>query len=910
MSLGELPLLTDPADRVGAPSLVIATLPLPEAPVKPNISSSDDALYSPPQFDYLTTRGGTLRINQSCFVTWRLVDKETSLILDSVDFSGNTGKSASVKLQCPARILSDCIAFSVTKDTVVVDFISFSGFLYTACIPFSVFSGEETLSGREWRVVKKPYAFDLIRPRLLCASEASKLIVALADGQILLLTRDPLRPLGDLTSVILQDPQQPHGFSWAFRSISEKVPGYPHLNLRSAVSLTVHGDLIASYHVNNQVRLWSIEQSKCIQTIGLGSSPTRVQPSKYIEWSPDGSLLAVVGQQSLTVLAIQDEGLIRQREIELPPEVHGKFVIGLEWSGSKVVCAWKQNLSAWLMAFGDANVEKLLHRDSSKLMALPNENEDPKKLVYASYSTSTRKMALDICKPAKDADEDWLRIDRVCREIEVQGSEMLAFLPLNTDADQLLMVCGSHLSLVGQVDLAPVPLNGPSYIWDAVDDDIRDDILGLLNSWNPQGSILDDINTIGLEVSVPEEAGAESIIDRWIEQFESRLNNFGKCDGACAETLARLALRRAEQLRPQLQKLALYIIASFSEGLLNDAVGLYSRICRLYQSTNFVSIFMEHVEILEIGVSGIEWTGLGEAAENAWSFVHWHQFNLFRCLLDSQLVQPDVLYAVANKIIPGIPATFAKGLALLPSSEGETLVRQTAIPLASGKYGKLLPFVGSGLGEYYLGLSRLTTGPTALSLSISAHSSSPDAEEIALHLMKCARDDNSLEWAYEAVCVLDRLNSPEINFALSTVLILACNQGLAAAEAVLRDLPFIGMARRVHRLLSSNDVCGTLPSYKLLYRWHVAREDYVGAAAALYVQICRLQAQATTASVSKPSPKVEALFDLYTITLNVIKLAPQNERWIVASGRLVTASDIQSEYHKLLSSMNQQLQHV
>lgn len=911
MSLGELSLLTGRADRVDSGPLVTASLPLPDAPVKPAVSSSEDALYSPPKFDYLTTRGGTLRVDLNRLVTWRLVDKEKSIVLDPVFLRESTGKSTSVKLQCPTRILSDCIALSVIPmKAVVVDFISYAGFLYTACIPLGVFTQECELQGKQWRVVKRPYSFDLIRPRVLYAADASKLVVALADGQILMLTRDLDRPLGDVTTVILQDPEQPHGFRWAFRSISDKVPGYPHLNLRSAVSLTSHGDFIASYHVNNQIRLWSLSQGKCIQTISLDSSPTRIQPSKYVEWSPDGSFLAVAGQQVLTLLAFTKDGLYHHREISLPLEVQGKFVVDLEWSGSKVICGWKQNLSAWLLAFDKDTVETLLYRDLSKIMALPSEDEDPRKLVSMRYSATARKIALDICKPTDDTDIDWLRVDRVCREVEVQGSEMLDLYPLNANADEFLMVCGSHLSLVGHVDLSPLPLNSPSFIWDSVDDEIRREIVWQLENWSPHVSILDRINSFDLEVAVPEETKAEPLIREWIETLERREYPTGTSIGITAEALARLALRRSEQLRPQLQRLALYVIASFSEGLLHDAVDLFARICRLYRCTSLVLIFSEQAEILEIGVSGVKWPGLNSAADLVWSFVYWCQFELFRCLFESRVVEADTLSAVANEILPMIPGTFAKGLASLSSLEGEKLVRQAALPLASGKYGALLPFVGCGLGQYYLGLSRLAVGSTALKFAISAYSSAPDVEEIALHLLKSARDDNSLEWAYEAVCALHRLSSPEIDFALSTLLMLACNQGLSAAEAVLRDLPFIGMARRVHRLLSSNDVCGTLPTYKLLYRWHVAREDYVGAASAIYVQICRLQAQATTSLGSKPSPKVEALFDLYTIALNVIKLAPQEQRWVVASGRLVTVSDIQREYQQLLASMSDQLQQI
>ena len=126
---------------------------------------------------------------------------------------------------------------------------------------------------------------------------------------------------------------------------------------------------------------------------------------------------------------------------------------------------------------------------------------------------------------------------------------------------------------------------------------------------------------------------------------------------------------------------------------------------------------------------------------------------------------------------------------------------------------------------------------------------------------------------------------------IERLLIAVCAISFNEARSLVTKFAFIGLSNSLNAVLQKKQSFASIPAYKLLYFYCISRDDFIGAAAAVYSQL------------EKSNTLIELKIEIYTVCLNALELVSEKDRYICCNSRIVTYDEIKRELAQLESSI-------
>lgn len=991
----ETVLASDSSTRLQPPKVLEVELPQADSFFSTQTESqlNEQALAKPAPTAHLATAAGVAVRAKSGLgiesVVWRLVDDAHTLTLEPLDTNGEPAGYAIIHIRLPGSgILANFVQATDDRGLgLVIDFFTTEGIMYTVVIDYKQFSASEFDTTQPWRVMKQPVAFDLVKPQAFKAVSATVLLLSLADGSLLKFTRKD--PLASLESHQLEDSFAPSGFGWMFRG-DDKVEGRSYLSKRTVIAIDSCRDIVATYGINNELKLWSISRNRCLsrKVCAETQAPLRLQNRPYIRFDETGQHLAAYvplgGQPGLVIYQVADDNLepIHQT-MEPGPKYASWMLTELLFStlseSFRVIAAWQSNLSSVVKTVsfprtpqGEIQSSVAVICEAKTLLSLPDEADldlfiagifsgvhysdfalrrglqvfsNAPLTANASLQEHARRAVQRAAQLAEDSSKkslrlQWLRLDRICREIEAQSAELLGIAHVPS-SDLVWILRSGYTALLSPQSRVSETLE-QGLLADLVIAFPKQALYDVYNAvnrlvTNPSDRLVLDAMEMVYElisqhhITLPQTPNLDELLGSQISAIftapatrpaNSPLTPLG------AELVARIVTDFAQDAQRLLVRVIAVTVLAVAQGSVSNGTALFASAVELFKSaaailslreamgTKSVKGYGAWASGLEIGIASSQIKVDGQTLPNLPQLL-WRSVDVSRgprgleLFYDLSQENYTSITSVAQYLPQTAAGVFVKGLGLLRVNGrlGKHLILSVA-PSVALRPQPDLAFLGTeissgaGFSLTYLTLSRLAEAAGALEAALhfaklAAQSPVAESQRQLQHLALAAGD---LDCVYQVICVLHTLGDAQIKSSISLLLEAAAKQG--KAEHVVRYLPFIGMAEIVHDILTERTEIGGIPTHKLLYVWCIAREDYVGAATAIYKSLAKTKPQLAG---QEPSEDIAARFDWYTILLNALKCANEEDRWMIVDSRVVTIKDVEQEYLSLLSSMTQSL---
>lgn len=1002
----ELQLLNEYSDSIVPRPVVLTALPA---------ASGGGKLITPPtesvprQDKYkssnLISRAGfvhrsSLEVNEYVGVTWKLLGNGHIISFEPLTSQGVDKEYAVLQFEVQSKILEDCLYVQDVKgECIVTDFITANGALYTLKIVYDKFAAP--LFGDDvspWNSVKRPYHFDLNCPITLHGEGGQALYVGLADGALIIVERDD--PLGPATWAQMTD-KSPQKRSWLYRDTNDSVPGYHGLSKQAIISIDSNGDHVVTYSIDHTIKSWSKQSRSCIQRIEAvdKQAPLKIRASRHIYYQSSSQGVTVYtpfkGVGHFLFFDMKNGFLneVENSRIEATTTyAKSWFLVDFVYEKqqcSKITTLWKSNFSCLVEEIhifdsneGLMNYNIVYADNASELLHVPTTKELDKFMAnvgsMGSYPASTVNEALNYFMPGASYNEkfmsfsdyvagvvadvaqdngtnthlEWMKLDRICREIQVRKSEAVALALSRYTYATYIIRAGFTSMIVGQsisenVYLTDTPSNSKlvksiktitssicekgwsSFTMKLVelatrrtDEPLTDQMAHLYSS--VIRVYLSDDMVSALRTSVEVKGNIEADIAEYISEFYPDVllkdaSPRSKPNVILAEALARLAALCAEKAKLNLEKLLCFSITAYMEGILSSVKDIV-RALDCYKSAMSVLQLREPIgggalkeyspraSLLEICTSHFD----------NWNWQDWHLLNelpyrLLRyvsltsqssgCSTFSMLARnslsKETLTRLAKYMPSSAPAIFSVACAYLRNdelaAEGERLARSVSLLIASRHYpelGELASSSGRGLSFYFSKVALKCNDRSPESLTFAKLAAQYGGANESKKLVELALELDQLTTAYHALCTLKAHKDVDARELVLRFLNCAVSKGPKYAFWAIQELPFIGFADMIYEILTSEEIIGEMPSYKLLYMWHVNREDYIGAATAVYRHIYKHR--------NEPA---DNLLDLYAIVRNALKCASPSARWMVIDKRVISIDDIISEYREIKNQL-------
>ncbi|PRT56605.1 hypothetical protein B9G98_04225 [Wickerhamiella sorbophila] len=924
-------------------------------------------------------------------IMWRVIDDAHAISLEPLDTNGEPLGYSIIELRSAGSpILPNFVTATDDRGlALVLDFFTADGILYTISLDYKQFTNSEFDTSQPWCVMKQPIVFDLVNPQVLHSVSPKMLLLSLADGSLLKFSRTSA--LGMLESSQFSDQFAPSGLRWMFRNSEDRVEGKSHLSKRTIVAIDSSKDFAVTYSINNEIKLWSLAKASCVfrKPCQDERAALRLLPGPYVRFDNTGEYVAAYlpsdGRSGIEIFKVFSQGLeSTSKPTHEPSETPANWLLTAlifykNTSLFKITAAWRSNLSSIVKclevphdrALASKSIVASRH-EAKSLLSLPEES-DLEHFVSSIFSTErysdfALRRALQIYSGSPPAPYEpleayaresvqrtvqtmtdpnqkslrlqWLRLDRICREIEAQSSELLglAYVP---SRDLTWVLRSGHVSLLTPANLAVTSAESFSKMFDSISKPalyaVESSLTSLITTpsdrlpFDAMEEIYRAFSQSSMNMPVLEYAGLEKALTETLQSTLTKPTitmSASPMTPLGAELLARAVADFSQEIRKFSVRAVAVIILAVSEGRLSNDVELFDAALSVFKSSSAIlslraavgssphHSYSSWASGLEIGIS------LAQVRVDGQTFCGLPQ--LLRQIVDVSSGSKGLElfydlslknYAGLDQVAPYLPNTaagvFVKGLGLLRTypAKAKQLISRVVPTIALCEQPEL-EFLGtavaraSGFSLVYLSVSRLAEGAGALEASLhfaKLAAQSPVAES-QKQLQRLALAAGDLDCAYQVICTLHRLGDSQISKGILQLLEAAAKQG--KADHVLRVFPFIGMVEVLHEILLQRPTIGSVPSYKLLYVWCITREDYVGAATAIYKNLCATKAEPVRGD---PSEAVAARFDWYTILLNALKCADEEDRWMVVNQRVITLKDVEQEYLSLLSEMTQAL---
>lgn len=923
-------------------------------------------------------------------VMWRVTDDAHAISLEPLDTNGEPAGYSTIEFRSGgASILPNFVTATDDRGlALILDFFTADGILYTVSVDYKQFTNSEFDTTQPWCVMKQPIVFDLVNPQVLYAVSAKLLLLSLGDGSLLSFSRKSA--LGMLESNQFSDPHAPSGLRWMFRNADDRVEGKPHLSKRTIVAIDSSKDFAVTYSINNEIKLWSLAKSSCVyrKPCEDEKAALRLLPGPYVRFDDTKEYIAAYtpsnGRPGIEVFKLSDESLkSASKATHEPSDTPANWLLTalLFYKDAglfKITAAWRSNLSSIVKCL-EINAETFATKsivassyEAKSLLSLPDESDLEHFIsnIFSTdrYSDFALRRALQIYSGSPPAPYEslesyargavqravqtssdpnqksprlqWLRLDRICREIEAQSSELLGLAHI-PGKDLTWILRSGHISLLTPANNAVALAESFSRTYNTLSKPILYAVESTLTSlittpsdrlpFDAMEEIYRAMSESGANTSVADTASLGKALTETLQSILAKPTvtvSASPMTPLGAELLARTIANFSQEVRKFAVRAIALIILAVSEGKLSNDVELFEAAVSIFKSaSSILSLraaagasphhgYSSWASGLEIGIAlaqiRVDGQNLNQLPQLLWQVVDVSSGSKGLALFyDLSLKNYAGIEQVAAYLPNTAAGVFVKGLGLLRTypTEAKQLI-SSVVPTIALREQPELEFLGaevakaSGFSLVYLSVSRLAEGAGALEAALHfarLAAQSPVAES-QRQLQRLALAAGDLDCAYQVICTLHRLGDSQVRKGILHLLEAAAKQG--KADHVLRGFPFIGMVEIVHEILVNQPTIGGIPSYKLLYVWCITREDYVGAATAIYKN---LSATKSDALRGDPSEAVAARFDWYTILLNALKCADEEDRWMVVGQQVVTLKDVEQEYLSLLSEMAQAL---
>lgn len=200
---------------------------------------------------------------------------------------------------------------------------------------------------------------------------------------------------------------------------------------------------------------------------------------------------------------------------------------------------------------------------------------------------------------------------------------------------------------------------------------------------------------------------------------------------------------------------------------------------------------------------------------------------------------------------------------------------------------------------YSVGAKRATAALLNLSESLFSADYSKRSEtdnekrrRILEYIFEVAIETGNIQTAYTAFTRRfedSNESSDEVTNYIHQLIDAAAGISSEAAISLMQDYPFVGFTAVIDKLLMKYSKFVAVPSHHLRYKFHIARENYVGAAQGIYDYVQQVDS-------INPTDRIEC----YKLILSALSLVEPSSRWLLyGKTECKTNSDIEKELKSL-----------
>lgn len=910
-------------------------------------------------------------------ICWRIMGSQNCVELAPLDLVAQRfpGKGCRISISSPIAIHPYCTSLSEKDKCFVLDFMTVDGSLFTVLAPINWLVDPEITANSSLlpeHNVYQAHTFNLITPKILKAIGPNLLIVSVEDGSLVRLDRSS--PLSSPSSTMLKV-QKPSFSLSAFPSLflqsRDRIPGHPNLSADTVVSLeAINNSTLVTCSINNTLRVWSLLSNTLIQEIEASSMrPLRMRPSNYI--AVKELVVAVMLPQEVRFYTFEPHSQmleINGPTLDLESDLRTWFVTSFCLLESrKLIIALKQNFSSKLFMVDNGKWEQIAGHDLSQALDLPSDvSISAIQSLFLERSPATIKCAINQVAPKalqtftsqgrdlssrsaiaelfskmkrENSHTELLRIETLCREIEVQASELLAVAPAMTTSSGMffwsLRVSGASLLTINTFDEPKNDAN-PTILATAE---------SLMGQVPPSTLAQVSVEMLSSDLVLDRVDKACSLLRSHLDQL--RLNELGRGETNEIALEFRQYIQNYGTLNPDLlapsSENTNVPLCTLGKSAVSSLVSNYATIQALhfqklsalavialvegwFSKVNDESLLKDSITCLRkftlIGELGIEKLTLDCSSV---------PIELFGTVLARKLIASTDMIDVFCQTLPPFVSEFThedraeldrilsfceisaevfllKALAALACGEestGVALARQTSL---SRPWPKRLGERPRNQSAWFLGLAKYsqTVGSHKAALELAQYSESlssaldPHSNELHELLFGLSVAAGDIPVAYKSLTRRFRDDSTsEADLPekwIKQLLTAAARKGEEEARNLVISYPFVGLSNALQKALSNTPSFAAIPSYKLNYAWHVEREDFVGAAQIIYDYIH-----------NKKNIEPVRKEELYTVCLNALITDKEESRWLFFGDRAVSCQEVDAEHRDLLEEMAMQI---
>lgn len=867
-------------------------------------------------------------------VSWRL--KSSKLWISLLDLNGDSNGSNILEFSTQVAILENCVALSQLDHSLVVDFLTCEGVMYTLHFPYKCFF--DWSPPHFWKQMKKPLNFYNEVPLKLHAVDAHTLVVCLSNGELAKLSRhDPL----DNVDI---DARFNSSESFLRRMVSSQtVPDHPKLSVHAPIAVaSTESDLI-TYSINNEILWWDLAKLTVKKTIpGKNAAHYLVQPSNYLKVS--GTQVCVFNIDCFVVYASYEP----KYKLSIPNPVKGWHLVDYVFDAATetLVAGWKSDGVSRIFEISESSTQEVNPKHFPYLVPDKGDLDRFFDNIVSTFSLdiimkafeksggeildgdSTLSLRSSIFQLLGEDTLTWASFATLCQSIEASEGELFSLVSSN---GVLWTMRRSFPTILVRKQTSE--RNEVSELidklWGCFSAEAAGSFERALQSYLETTCIGATAMASIYENHIEPYLNEESIIDvrSSMEELENldnallNLLNFSYKDECIQDSpltpvgiaaISGFALRSAGEFQELTTKVLLFTFLAMGEKLIDRAVQIFRSGTQLLRSAKAIlslqvplgssGKYNIKVAVLQICLlqHPLRIKNINSLLPAVWKlldFTRGDNAELLLTLLKERWDSASLL-AAAQYLGNDKSSLYVKACALLTNPNSRASGVKLARKISLSKCG-VSGNRGSGLSNYYIELAKLCGAydlgiDSALEFAKLAAQYAPRSGHITIFttLLDMSLYANNDLAAYEAICELYNRGDPEFDLHLRQFLSSVLSR--RPVSYICNELIFAGFGDEVAKAIIQTEVIGGVDSYRLLYCWYISRRNYVGATKALYARILDMKS-----SKSSSPADVKVMKELYSMSVNALSIIDPQDRWFVVAQKVITQGDIIREYEMI-----------